>query len=398
MKKKNKVLILLFIILILIIILNNILNFDSISYKLKIDGNKIKIKEIFNKDNYYIELKTAKYTYPIRIYENLNNKRKIVKDIYFYKDKNIECVLPVFDNKLYTDMMCYRDDILYDYNNIKKENTSLDKYIDSIELYNINDFKNKESNTKNIGIIKYNIFDNFNKISSITTYKGLIINDKEINIFKKDIYNNKLSAFINNYYIISDYEKKYSFNYFYVVDLNTKKINKLESKEDISYDSYIQGIVDNKIYLYDKDNENQYEIDIEKNNIKIVSNKDYVKYYTNEKWEKMNKTKANKEIYFNYETLDNYFTSYDFVEEVDNYYYLYKKDGISYKLYRVDKNNIDIYKYITDVPTTNVYFKDNYLYYVYKDKLYYYSDSTGFKTILENSELEFNNTIKYYIY
>ena len=96
--------------------------------------------------------------------------------------------------------------------------------------------------------------------------------------------------------------------------------------------------------------------------------------------------------------MDNDFTSYDYVEEVDNYYYLYKKDGISYKLYRVDKNNINIYKYIIDVPTTNIYFKDNYLYYVYKDKLYYYSDSTGLKIILENSELEFNDTIKYYIY
>ena len=42
--------------------------------------------------------------------------------------------------------------------------------------------------------------------------------------------------------------------------------------------------------------------------------------------------------------------------------------------------------------------KNNYLYYVYKNKLYYYDDKVGFKTILENSELEFNDTIKYYIY
>ena len=112
----------------------------------------------------------------------------------------------------------------------------------------------------------------------------------------------------------------------------------------------------------------------------------------------MNKTKANKEIYFDYQTLDNKFPSYDYVGESFDYYYLLKKDGISYKIYRVDKDNTFVYKYILDVPTTNIYFNNNYLYYVYKNKLFYYSDSTGLKTVLENSELEFNDTIKYYIY
>ena len=326
MKRKVKVLVLLLVLLILTIICKNILTFDSISYKIKVDQNKIKIKEIVNKDNYYIEIKTGKNIYPIRIYDNITKKRKIVKDIYLYKDKNIECILPVINNKLSIDMMCYKDETLYDYHTIIGDNNSLDKYVDSIKLYNLNNFQNKHINKKTIGTVKYNIFNNFNNIVAITTYKGLIINDEEINIFKKDIYNNNLSTFIDNYYIIADYEKKYSFNNFYIINLNNKKITKLESKNDISYDSYIQGIVDNKIYLYDKDNENQYEIDIKENKIKIVSNNKYIKYYTNKKWEKINKTKANKEIYFDYETLDNNFTSYDYVEETDNYYYLYKKD------------------------------------------------------------------------
>lgn len=398
MKKKTKFAALLIILIILIIICKSILTFDSINYKLNINGNKLKIKEIVNNDNYYIEIKTNKNIYPFRIYEDLSNKRKVVKDIYLYKDDNIECVLPVINDELYTDMVCYKDEILYNYYNFVGNNTSLDKYVNSIELYNINEFENKAINTETIGTIKYNIFTNLSNTVAITTYKGLTINDNEINLFKKDIYNNKLSTFIDNYYIIADYEKNYSFNYFYVVNLDNRKINKLESKNDISYDSYIQGIVDNKIYLYDKDNEVQYEIDVKGSSIDIISSDNYIKYYSNNKWEKMNKAKANKEIYFNYETLDNYFTSYDYVEETDNYYYLLKKDGISYKLYRVDKDNIDVYKYLLDVPTTNIYFSNDYLYYVYKNKLFYYSDGTGLKTILENSELEFNDTIKYYIY
>ena len=398
MKKRSKIYILILIVIILIVLCKSILTFDSMDYKLNIGGNKIKIKEFVNKNNYYFEIKTTKNIYPFRIYEDLKDRRKVVENIYYYKDKNIECVLPVINNNIYTDIECYKDGIIYNYYTIKGEYSSLDKYVDSIELYNINNYKDEKDNTKILGTIKYNVYDNISHSSVITTYKGLIINGEEINLFKKDIYNNKLSAFINNNYIIADYENKFVFNYFYIVDLNTGKISKLQVKNDISYDSYIQGVVDSKIYLYDKDNEIQYEIDIKEKKIKVVSDNNYIKYYTNKKWERMNKTKANKEIYFSYETLDNNFTTYDNVEETDNYFYLFKKDGIFYNLYRIDKNNINVYKYLIDVPTTNIYFNDNYLYYVYKNKLFYYSDITGFKTILENSELEFNDTIKYYIY
>ena len=396
--KKNKTLVLFLIIIILIIICSSILNFSSIDYKLNVDGNKIKVKEIVEKNNYYIEIKTNKKVYPFRIYNDLNNKRKVVKDIYYYNDKNIECILPVINNNLYTDITCSKDGILYDYYNIVETNINLDKYVESIGLYNLKNYQNKSDDIKIIDTINYYVHKNLNKITSVTTYNGLIINDKQIKLFDTDIYNNKLSAYVNKYYIIADYNNKYTFDLFYIINLETKKITKIESKNDISYDSYIQGIVDNKVYLYDKDNENQYEIDIENKSIKIISNKNYIKYYRNTKWEKLNKRKANKEIYFDYETLDNKFASYDYVEETDEFYYLYKKDGISYELYRLDKNNMENYKYILNVPTTNIKFNQNYLYYVYKDKLYFYSDNTGLKTILQNSELEFNETIKYYIY
>lgn len=397
MKQKIKLIILVFSLIILIIIFRKIIVLNSINYNLNIDGRSIKIKEVYENNNYYIEINTDNNIYPFRVYKNKGN-RKIVNNIYIYSDNNLECVLPIIENKIYLDMMCYKDNILYDYNTLSQENALLDEYVSSIKMYNLSNFNNTFDNILTIGTIKYNKSSNINNIVAITTYKGLLLNGNEINIFSKDIYNNEISTFTDNYYIIADYENNYSFNYFYVVDLSSGKINKLKFKEDISYDSYIQGIVDGKIYLYDKDNENQYEIDIKNEKIKIVSGQNYIKFYNNKKWEKMNKIKANKEKYFNYETRDNNFTNYDYVKETDNYYYLFKKDGISYKLYRVDKRSINVYKYIIDVPVTNISFKNNYLYYVYKNKLYYYSDITGLKTILENSELEFNDTIKYYIY
>ncbi len=397
MKKEIKLLILFLILIILIIVCNRILKFNSITYELNINGNKISVKEEF-KDNYYIEIRSKDNTYPFRVYENLNNKRKIVKDIYLYKDDSVECILPIINNSLYTDIMCFKDGILYDYSNIRGQNNSLDSYVDSLNIYNINDFSNTILSTKSIKTITYNIFSNFKKNVVMSTYDGLVINDEYIKLFDKDVYNNKLSVFLNGYYIVADYMNDFTFNEFYIINISNKQVNKIKSRNDISYDSYIEGIVDNKVYLYDKDNENQYEIDIDNNEINIVSSDKYIKYYSNNKWEKMNKAKANKEIYFDYSTRDNYFTKYDYVKQSSDYYYLFKQDGISYKLYRVDKNNIDVYKYILDIPTTNINVVNNDLYYIYKNKLYYYSDMVGLKILLENSELEFNDTIKYYIY
>ena len=398
MKKINKLLVLSLFLVILIVLCKKILVFKSINYSFIIDGQKVKIKEEYNNDNYYVEINTNKNIYPFRIYDNLNKKRKIVKNIYLYEDKSIECVLPIINSNLYSDVICYKDGIIYDYHTIKGDNPKLDEFVSNISIYDISIFKNKFDNFDSIGMIKYNTSFKSKNIVALTTYKGLIINNSEVNLFEKDIYDNKISAFINKYYIVADYDGNFSFNYFYIVNLETKEVTKLKSKEDISYDSYIQGIVDNKLYLYDRDNQNQYEIDIVQNKINTVSNENHIKYYNNKKWEKLVKSKANKEVYFNYDTLDNNFSSYDYVKETSNNYYLFKKDGIYYKLYSVDKKNINIYKFIIDVPITNIFFNKNYLYYIYKDKLYYYSDNMGFKTILEDSELEFNDTIKYYVY
>ena len=392
MKKKIITLSLMILLVILTLLLYRTLNFNTIVYHLNINKKDVKITETNYKDNYYVEINIDNNIYPFRVYKKLDNK-KIVKDIYYYNDSDVQCILPIINGQVYTDFMCYKDSIIYDYSSISGINHDLDSFVSSVKLYDTYKFKDDFQSIDNI---KYN--SKFDKTVSITTYDGLFIDGKKISIFKDDVYTNKISTFVDNYYIVADYSNDYSFNCFYIVDLKTKKAKKINVKNDISYDSYIQGVVDNKVYLYDKDNELQYEINIKNSSVSIISALNYVKYYSNKKWTKISKIKANKEIYFDYNTLDNNFSDYDQVKETEDYYYLFKKDENFYKLYRVDKKNIQVYKYIIDVPITDIKFNDNYMYYVYKDKLYYYSDELGFKTVLEYSELEFNDSIKYYIY
>lgn len=398
MNKRKKLIIFLFLLIILVLICRAILKADVIKYKLSYEKQTFEIKETYS-DNYYIEIETDNNVYPVRIYKDLNNKRKIIDKIYYYSDGNYECILPIIQGELEIDFMCYKDNIIYNYNSLVGESNKLDKFVNDIKEYDKSKFEDNLNNVENINnTVKVYTNNNISNLVAITTYRGLIVNNEEINLFTDDVYTNKISTFINNYYIIADYETNYEFNYFYVINLENQEVFKLKSKTEISFDSYIQGIVDNKIYLYDMDNENQFEIDIDNREINIVSDDKYVKYYKNNKWEKLNKAKANKEVYFDYTSLDNNFTDYDEVKETTNYYYLFKEINNGYKLYRVDKNNTEVYKFIEIVPTVNITFKDNYLYYIDNNKLYYYNDMTGLKTLFEYSELEFNDTIKYYIY
>ncbi len=393
MNKKTKLIILLIALIILIILCKIILIPNIVEYSIVSNDKKFNIEE----ENTYIKISDDKNVYPIRIYRE-NKKRKIITNIYSYEDEDTSCILPIINDSIVVDMMCYKDNIIYNYSNIVGLNKDLDNYVNSIKEYDINKFKDNLDNKKVIDVTSIYSNNNFNDIIAITTYKGIIVNSNYIEIFKKDVYDNKISAFLNNYYLIADYDNNYEFKYFYIVNLLTKDVSKIKSKNPISLDSYIQGIVDDKIYLYDKDNEKQYSIDIKNKKIQLISTDNSVKYYSNNKWMSISINKANKELYFDYTTLDNIFPEYDEVIETDSYYYLFDKKENNFDLYRVDKNNIKIKKYITNIKTIKIYYKDSYIYFKDNNKIYYYSDETGLRTVLENTELPFNNTIKYYIY
>ena len=385
----NKKILLIPIILVIIVIFIKSINKNTIKYKIKTNDHSYSIIEKKNKTNYYFEISYNKKVYPLTIF-NLNKGKKQITKIYDYISDEYQCILPIFGNKALTDIMCYKDDVIYNYQTIKDTDAMLDKYVESIKEYEQYNKKTDSADKFNNTITYY---DEINKKVSITTYKGLIISKEEVKLFDRDVYNNKISTYVDNYYITADYNSNYEFEKFYIVNLSNKEVSTIKSKEPISFDSYIQGIVDNKVYLFDPENEIQYEIDPKNKKITITSN-DYIKYYSNNKWSKVSVKQAKKELLFNYEELGNKYSDYDKYFENNYYVYLIKNNS----LYRINKNKINIKNYILDIPVNDISTNEDYLYYMEDDTLYYYSDATGLKKVLVNKELEFNKNIKYYIY
>jgi len=189
------------------------------------------------------------------------------------------------------------------------------------------------------------------------------------------------------------------FRNFYIIDMINGKVETIKAPNYISFDSYIQGIVDNKIYIYDKDNEKQYMINSKEKTVKEVgNNKKKIKYYEQNKWEKITTTKANKNLTFNLIEEELEFQKYDEVYhvggEVSGYYYLLEKQETGYHLYRTPSQNKKMITYISTVnDTKNIYLLDDYVYFLDGQFIKYYHDTTGVRTLLEYRELEFNKNI-----
>ena len=163
-------------------------------------------------------------------------EKKLIKGIKEYDSKSYQCIV-VESNYIETPPLCSKDNKLIDYHLVNEE------LKEELQSY----FKKPEEINKKLNnyvlYIKENIL--------IWNYKGFnyIKNSKlkELQIFNKDIYEIPISAKINEYILIADYEQKYNFNKVYIINLETEEIIEWELNYDISFNSYVNGSNDKVI-------------------------------------------------------------------------------------------------------------------------------------------------------
>ena len=366
-------------------------------------GN-FKVKEELEnkeKNNYYFELIHEKFKINFQINKNYNKAEKVINKIEYKKIDDYQCVLPIFKNgQILTDVMCLKDNNItyaHDLNNkkIKDYLNTLKKY-----GYNTNDYKDnakaiKLSNTQTI------YEDNFleNHYIAMETYKGLnLFNGKKSNvqIFDNDVYTKPISYFTDKYYIVADYTAEYTFKMFHVINIINGNQIDIRSYDDISFDSYIQGAVNDDIYLFDKDASKQYKISIKNESVELFHDKNNLQTY-NGKWEDISLTEALDGKIFNpYQTND--VEGYDKVDKVGNYYYIYEKENDYYNVYRADIQNKKQKTYLFKTTDLNsVIYLEDAIYYLNKDTFYYHYNY-GERRVITNTELEFNKDLSFGVY
>lgn len=348
-------------------------------------------------NNYYFNLVSDEVNLNFQIFKNYHKSSKVITKILHKKVSNYECVLPVFKNgEIYTDVMCVKDNVITYAHDIEDDKVkdylkTLEKQGYDPEKYKDNGEKTNLSNT--LTIYENNLLEN--NYVAMETYKGLELLSKSaetVNIFENDVYTKPISTFTGRYYIVADYTAEYTFQKFYVVNIINGEIKEIRSYDEISFDSYIMGSVDGEIYLFDKDAQIEYKINLDRETVEQFADKDHLQIY-NGKWQDITLMDA-----LNGAKFDNYHSDkikgYAKVDKPnDYYYYIYEEDGEVYHVYRADVQNPKLKTYLFD--TTNldsVVYLDNVIYYQNGNSYYYYTDS-GTRKIIDNTELEFNSDI-----
>ena len=410
MKKLFRLLILLFFFYLLIQILFNIFS-KGYETKYEVDNFKILEKRLKRTkgeiDNYYFEITKDDITFSIQTKTDISSSQQVIKEVKYFNDGNYICIFPITkDDEIISDILCEKDGIYYNYNSLVSKDSKLDEFASDLSKYRDTFNESDEVIKSDANISVYNNIES-NQFFGLEYYKGIyLLNNKKgyinVQLFKKDVYEKELSTFVGDNYVVADYNEEYEFRKFYVTNIKTQKKSTITFDKKISMYSYIQGVVNNSIYIIDTANKLQYEVDVKKQTVTIVGNENNgIKVYKNGTWEKGNIYDAiNAKLYFN-----NIETMYNGIQysRVDNiggeksgYYYLYQNNGNNYDVYRINKQNENYktYLFTTDDIENIVYDFDSV---IYKSDKYIkkYSDLTGNKKIAQYDEVEFNKSLKF---
>lgn len=172
---------------------------------------------------------------------------------------------------------------------------------------------------------------------------------------------------------------------------------KIDLGSNVSYNSYYNGIIDNYLYLFDRDNLIQYKIDVVKKKVEIVGNTEINGQYYNNGWSVRNIYDfKNDTLLFNEKVVPQGLNEI----ALDN---IYTDDGIYYYL---DDNKFYMYNEVSDDKTLlfnlddpyNIKIVKNNIYLISGDTLYQYNYFLGLKKIVEYKEFLFNRINMYEIY
>ena len=285
-KKQIKIIIILFLLIIPILLIRKVF---IRKYDIIYEKNKYMINEKYEyKDKehiYEINIKNKKQEITYILNNDFNKEKKIIKELKIYKENDITCFLPIYNKKVENKLYCLKDNIQVS-NYYLKDNTSYKKIISKLKKYKI---KNYSDNTKTVKYRKIQVYENnINEedIFTIWDYKGINIIEKNktsyIKFLDYDLYDDIKTIIYDNYFVLFENNHVDGIKNIHYYDFEKNKIKIYNPEIIMSKDFYINGVVDNLIYVTDNKNKKEYTINLKKEEI-IQINKDneYLTYHDN---------------------------------------------------------------------------------------------------------------------
>ena len=415
MKKMFKLLLILFVLYFGIQQLYAILNREhNVTYKI---GDIVITESYKNKkgitDGYYFNVTYNGYSFPFKIMNTLNKQKKVIDDVKIYEGDLYTCAnISIKKDYNVTSMKCYSNDILYNYQDIKGNDYKLDTLISESE-YNLAKFMQDNTNDNKDDITYY--INNFPKKHNVllSVYKGAYLfgnkvtnNARFIKLFEKDQYEKGLEYVIDKYYVVANYNETHEFLNLKRINIATGSTDEIKLIDPVSFDSFIQGGVENKLYIIDIPNKAQYEVDVKNKEEDMIGGiNSGAQVYSDEKWQ----TKNINEVIENRITFEKelphtlYDMEYDYVLHYGNdngLYLVFTREGEYYNAYMIyDEDNWHSKNYVFKCSDpSKITYKDGYFYYKLDDEVKIFKDDSGNRTLIRYSELKYNKNLNYFVY
>ena len=265
-KKKIKIIIILFFIILLIPFFKKMF---MKKYNIIYEKNKYIINEIYkyeNKNhNYEINIKNKEYEITYLLNEKFNKNKKIIENIKVYNEDDITCLLPLYKKDVELKLYCLKNNMQVS-NYYLKDNKSYKKILNKAKKYDLKKYELGKSTKKVKNLIIY--FNNIDEedIFTVWDYKGINVLEKDksnyIKILNYDLYDNIKSIIYDDYYVLFENNNVEGIKNIYYYDLIKNKLKVYNPDILLSKNFYINGVVDNLIFVTDIKTKKEYTINL----------------------------------------------------------------------------------------------------------------------------------------
>ena len=361
-------------IIVFIIVCNLLIIFKYVfsDYKLSYKVDTYDVNTYKQVDRVYYEL-SGKYNFNFDLLKKMSRKNSIIKSIKVIEDDNIYCIYPTIVG-IKTYPLCIENGVFTDYNLIDNE---------LLKEYKTEPVSPQKSQSD---FVYYNNLSS-NTYIALWNYKGYyVMNGKSYNnytIISKDKYDNSLAFMRNSFIYMPNYDQDHVFNELIKFDITSGETEIIELSSSIDYDSYIVGIIKNKLYIFDNKQTTLYSYNFRKSELKIEANNQmgYIKYSNGEF------VSCSKSEYINNKI------TYSDIEEDDTYNY-----SVNNGVFKTIKNNKKISQKVVNEDSIIVDKHLNNLYYINDNSLYKYNPEIGHNKVLYYYELNFNKQNTVFVY
>ena len=337
------------------------------------------------------------------INKDFNRQNMVINSIKRFDENGLSCIMPVFKDNSISEITCKNGDGLVSYSYLKQQgNGSVNSFVSNLKTEGYNSFSWENGNDfeqyKNMQVA-INFPEEFG--ATIWGYNKLYLikkgEYKESNLFSEKRLDNSLAALAGNYYVTlntDDGDKSTTFERIYLINVKDGLKDPLFIEEEnggISRNIYFAGVVGKKVYIVDKTNKKEYEINTADKSIKVVGSETLSTglYYNGEKMvnvdinELINNNyyfKTNVEVadlsskYGNIEIKESN-KKYYFKNDAGEVFYVLKSD-LDHPVKLFSLSNLREWKVIGDS-----------VFGISGDTLYMYNFDYGLKPIIKNGDL-----------